>query len=195
MKVLWEGLCKKNPVFVLMLGLVPAIAAASTAERGWMLGLVTAGVFILATMVDYVLLPPFPENTRPIVKFGVLILLTVLVHSLLLGRKPQLVAQLGIFLPMIVINRLLLQSPAKDQCFGRAVLQAISQSLGFILALVVIGAIREFLGFGSIFGRSLISSPLPPLALVESVPGGMIVVGLLLALTNKLTGRGGEQHD
>ncbi len=77
-------------------------------------------------------------------------------------------------------------------------LQAIGQSLGFILALVVIGAIREFLGFGGIFGRSLVSAALPPpLALADSVPGGMIVVGLLLALANKFMGGrgGGELHD
>lgn len=195
MKMLWEGLFRNNPVFVLMVGLVPAIAAASTAERGLVLGLATAGVFILAALIDYVLLPPFPENARPVVQFGVLILLTVLMHSLLLGWRPQLVAELGIFLPLIVINRMLLQAAAEEECFGRTVLTALSQSLGFILALVLIGLIREFLGAGTLFGRSLITSSLPPLALAQTVPGGMIVVGLLLALTNKLTGRGAELHD
>ncbi len=195
MKVLWEGLFKKNPVFVLMLGLVPAIAVTSTAERGLAMGLATAAVFILAVVVDYALLASFSENTRLVVKLGILTLLTVLIHGLLLGWKPHLVAQLGIFLPMIMVNRMLLQAPAKEQSFGTAVLQALGQSLGFILALVIIGAVREFLGFGSIFGHSLITASLPPLALVESVPGGMIVVGLLLALTNKLMGRGGEVHD
>ncbi len=92
---------------------------------------------------------------------------------------------------------MLLETPAEKFGFGQAVLQAIGQSLGFILALVVIGAIREFLGFGGIFGRSLVSAALPPLALADSVPGGMIVVGLLLALANKFMGGrgGGELHD
>lgn len=195
MKILWEGLFRKNPVLVLMLGLVPAIAVASTAERGMTLGIATAAVFVVAVIADYVLLPRFPKNTRPVVKFAILILLTVFVHSLLLDWKPHLVADLGIFLPLIVVNRMLLQGPAEDQCLGEVMLHAIGQSLGFIMALLVIGALREFLSLGTIFGNSLISASLPPLALAGSVPGGMIIVGLLLALTNKITGQGGELHD
>ena len=69
---------------------------------------------------------------------------------------------------------------------------AVGNSLGFILALVVIGVVREFLSYGTVFGTRLIESTLPPLALAGTVPGGMIVVGLMLALFNKITGQGGE---
>lgn len=195
MKVLWDGLLIKNPVFVLLLGLVPAVAVASTAERGWLIGLATAVIFLVITVLDSLFLKAVPGYVRPIVKFGVLVVLTVFLHSLLLGWNPQFVAQLGIFLPLIVANRMLFGEVSSEQSSGQVIMEAVGQSLGLILALVVIGAIREVLGFGTIFGTQLFGSSLPPLATARTVPGGMIIVGLLLALTNKLTVGEGELHD
>lgn len=195
MRNLWEGLFKKNPVFVLVLGLVPAVAITSTAMNGWVLGLITAAIFVVGTVVNYALAPYVPGNARWAMQVVSLIVLIVVVYSALLALNPQLVARLGIFLPLIVVNSMVLQPCDREKPFSQAVLTAVGQGMGFILALVLIGAIREFLGFGAVFGRQLIEASLPPMALASSVPGGMIVVGLLMAVVNKLTGQGGELHD
>ena len=195
MKSLWEGLFKRNPVFVLLLGLVPAVAVTSTAYNGWVLGLVTATVLVVSSMLNYLLTPMVPQNARVVLRMAILIVLVVFSHSVLLTRNPQIVAQLGIFLPLIVANSLVLQTCEQEKSLGTVTLRALGQGLGFLLALVLIGVIREFLGFGTILGTQVVRGSLPPLALASSVPGGLIILGLLLALVNKFTGQGGELHD
>lgn len=195
MKTLWEGIFKKNPVFVLLLGLVPAVAVTSTAQNGWTLGLITAIVLVLSSIINFLLLPVVPQNVRAVLQMAILIVLVVISHSLLLELNPQVVAQLGIFLPLIAVSSLSFQAGDQSKSFGTTVVNALGQGLGFLLALVVIGVIREFLGFGTIFGAQVVASSLPPMSLASSVPGGLIIIGLLLALANKLTGQGGELHD
>ncbi len=195
MKSLWEGLFKRNPVFVLLLGLVPAVAVTSTAYNGWVLGLVTAIVLVVSSMLNYLLTSMVPQNARVVLRMAILIVLVVFSHSVLLTRNPQIVAQLGIFLPLIVANSLVLQTCEQEKSLGTVTLRALGQGLGFLLALVLIGVIREFLGFGTILGTQVVRGSLPPLALASSVPGGLIILGLLLALVNKFTGQGGELHD
>lgn len=195
MKNLWEGILKKNPVFVLALGLVPAVAVTSTAFNGLALGLITAGVFLVATLIDYALVLFLPVNARLAVRMLVLIALVVAVLGILLGQNPGLVAGLGIFLPLVVANSVLVHSFREQETFGAALLRALGEGLGFVLALVLIGVIREFLGLGAIFGRQILTGSLPPLSLASGVPGGLIILGLLLAVANKLTKQGGELHD
>lgn len=195
MKILWDNLFRKNPVFVLMLGLVPAVAATTTAFNGWALGLITACIFVLATALEYFLTPLLPENSREIFKAAVLIALTVLAYAWLLQQKPQIVAELGIFLPLLAFNGMLWQSAKEKGSFGQALLDSATQGLGFILALVLIGMIREFAAFGTVFGLQAVKASLPPLAVAGGVPGGLIVVGLLMALAANFTERGGKSHD
>lgn len=195
METLWEGLFKKNPVFVLLLGLVPAVAVTSTAYNGWVLGLITAIVLVLSTMLNYLLQPLVPQNARIVLRMAILIVLLVVSYGLLSSWNPQIVAQLGIFLPLLVVDSLVLQTFDQERSFGATALYSLGQGLGFLIALVLIGVIREFLGFGTIFGAEIVQGSLPPMALASSVPGGLIILGLLLALVNKFTGQGGELHD
>lgn len=195
MKTLWEGLFKKNPVFVLLFGLVPAVAVTTTALNGWLLGLLTSVVFLVTTAISYWLLPLLPKNAQAVVKIAIVIFVTVVLCNIVLGMNPQVVAQLGVFLPLIAVNAMVLQEPNRDKTFVSHLYGAVSQGLGFILALTLIGIIREFLGYGAFFGNQILNTPLAPLSLASSVPGGMIIVGLILALVNKVTERGGELHD
>lgn len=193
MKHLWDGLFKKNPVFVLALGLVPAVAAATTGLNGLSLGLITAVVLLAASIINYVLLPRVPANAQLAVRGLVLIVLVAAAYGLLLRLNPALAAGLGIFVPLVAVTDLLREGESTRQNFSAAILGALGQGLGFALALVVIGVIREFLAQGSIFGTELLSGSLAPLALAGGVPGGLILVGLLLALVN--TVRGGAVND
>ena len=195
MKAIYEGLFSKNPVFKFLLGLVPAVAITYSAYNGLLLGALTGIVLVGAVIISSLLKSVVPQGARPVLHVGILTILTVIVHSVLLQQNPQAAAELGIFLPLIVVNSLVLYTIEQDHSAKEAILKAVGNSLGFILALVVIGVVREFLSFGTIFGTRLLESTLPPLALAGTVPGGMIVVGLILALFNKITGQGGELHD
>ncbi|HHU61806.1 MAG: Rnf-Nqr domain containing protein [Bacillota bacterium] len=195
MKTLWEGLFKRNPVFVLLFGLVPAVAITTTAINGWFLGVITSVIFLLTTVINYFVIPRLWESLRPVVKIAIVILFTVVIYTIVLEINPQVVASLGIFLPLIAVNAMVLQDPDENKTFGLHLLEALGQSLGFILAMVVLGIIREFLGYGAVFGYQITNASLAPLSLATSVPGGMIIVGLALAIVNKVRDRGGELHD
>ncbi|HPT82590.1 MAG TPA: Rnf-Nqr domain containing protein [Limnochordia bacterium] len=195
MKAFWEGLWTKNPVLVLALGLVPAVAATTTAANGLALGLITAVILVIAAFINWLLVPHVPDNARTAVKLLVLIVLVVAAYSVLLGQNPAMVSSLGIFLPLIAFSDLLLHQGEGTDGLTQVVLGACGRGLGFTAVLLVLGIIREFLGSGSIFGQQIVEGALPPLALAASVPGGMVVLGLLMAFVNLVSKRGGELHD
>lgn len=194
MKQLWEGLFTKNPVIVLALGLVPAVAVTSTAKNGLALGVLTTIILVIGSMVSWLFVPRVPVNAKQPVRLIVRIAVVAVAYSLLLANNPGLVASLGIFLPLIAFSDLL-SFHEEDEGLAKVVSNALGRGLGFALVLVILGIIREFLGFGSVFGRQLVFGSLAPLSLASSVPGGMIILGLLMALVNLVTKRGGELHD
>lgn len=195
MKQFWEGVFTKNPVFVLALGLVPAVAVTTTALSGLALGLITAIIMVVAAVIDWLLVSHVPDNAKLPVRVLVLILLVVGAYSLLLRENPGLVASLGIFLPLVAFNDLLLQPKDEEGSLAHILLGTCGSGLGFALALVILGIIREFLGMGSVFGQQIVTGRLAPLSLAGSVPGGLVIVGLLMAVVNVATKRGGELHD
>lgn len=195
MKHLWEGLFRKNPVFVLALGLVPAVAVTTTAVNGLVLGLITTGVLLVGTVINHLVAEVIWKNVLFSARVLVMIVLVVTAYGILLGQNPGLVASLGIFLPLMAVGDILLRTEENEESFGTIILRALGQGLGFALALVVIGVIREFLAEGAVFGQQLLTGELPPMAIASSVPGGLIIVGLLMALVNKTTKQGGEFHD
>lgn len=195
MKIFWEGLFKKNPVLVLAMGLVPAVAITTTSMNGLVLGISIAAVLLVSTMINFVLVPLIPENSRLALRALILIVLVVALYGLILHTRPGLVAGLGIFFPFMVADAFRLQNSDGQSSFRELIIAALGQGLGFIWALVVIGIIREFLGFGSIFGKEIVATVLRPMSLAKGVPGGLIIVGLLLALTRVISKEGGELHD
>ncbi len=192
MSIFWEGVFKKNPVLVLAMGLVPAVAITTTGLDGLVLGISITFVLLASCVINFVVIPLMPSSSRLALRALILIILVVALYGFILHTRPGLVAGLGIFFPFMVADAFRLQSSEDTRPFGRIVLEALGQGLGFIWALVLIGVIREFLGFGSIFGKEMVSGVLRPMSLAKGVPGGMIIVGLLLALTNVVTKQGGE---
>lgn len=195
MKIFWEGLFKKNPVLVLAMGLVPAVAITTTALNGFILGISITFVLLASSIINFVVIPLLPSSSRLAMRALILIVLVVALYGVILHTRPGLVAGLGIFFPFMVADAFRLQNSEDQPTFGQVVLEALGQGLGFIWALVLIGVIRELLGFGSIFGKEIISAVLRPMSLAKGVPGGLIIVGLLLALTNAVNKEGGELHD
>ncbi len=194
MKIVWEGLFKKNPVLVLAMGLVPAVAIATTALNGLVLGISIAVILLVSTMINFVLVPLMPENSRLALRVMILLVLVVALYGFTLHTLPELVAGLGIFFPFLVVDAFRLQHTEDHSSFGQLILAHLGQALGFIWALVLIGIIREFLGCGSIFGQEVVAAILRPMSLAKGAPGGLIIVGLLMALT-RVINKGGELHD
>lgn len=195
MKHFWEGLFKKNPVFVLALGLVPAVAVTTTAHNGLALGLVTTIVLLLATLINHFVNEVMPDSARLPMKTLVMIIVVVVAYGVLLSQSPSLVARLSIFLPLIAAGDLLLRNRQEDDNLGTSLARVLGQGLGFTLALLIIGVIREFLAVGAFFGQQVLTGELAPMSIASSVPGGLIIVGLLMAIVNKTTKQGGESHD
>lgn len=195
MKTLVDGIFKQNPIFRLALGLAPAVAATTLAYNGLVLGLTTAIILVIAAIASALLAKVTPQTARPVLHLGILALLTMGAQQVLLRLDPQVVADLGIFLPLIVVNGFVLHSLEKGFHLEEAVVDAVGKGIGFTAALVVIGVIREILAYGTIFGAVVLESQLPLFALAASVPGGMVILGLLVALYNAVTGQGGELGD
>jgi electron transport complex protein RnfE len=195
MKIFWEGVFRKNPVLVLAIGLVPAVAITTTALNGFILGISIAFVLLVSSIANVFLVPLIPANVRLALRALVLITLVVALYGFILHTRPGLVAGLGIFFPFMVADAFRLQKSDQQPAFIEIVLEALGQGLGFIWSLTLIGVVREFLGFGAVFGQEIVTTVLRPLSLASGVPGGLIIVGLLLALTNAITKQGGELHD
>lgn len=195
MKTIIDGLFKENPVFKLALGLAPAVAVTTLAYNGLVLGITTAVILLIAAVISALLAKVIPSTARPVLHIGILAILTMGAHEILLGYDPQIVANLGIFLPLIVVNGFVLHSLAKSDDVVQAALDAVGKGLGFLAALLLIGVVREFLAYGTVFGAVVLDLQLPLFALAASVPGGMVILGLLVALYNSVTGQGGELND
>ena len=164
MKIFWEGLFKKNPVLVLAMGLVPAVAITTTALNGLILGISITFVLLASSIINFVVIPLLPSSSRLAMRALILIVLVVALYGVILHTRPGLVAGLGIFFPFMVADAFRLQNSEDQPTFGQVVLEALGQGLGFIWALVLIGVIRELLGFGSIFGKEIISAVLRPMS-------------------------------
>lgn len=188
-KTLTNGIIKENPTFVLLLGLCPTLATTTSGINGMSMGLATTFVLIFANLVISLLKKLIPDAVR-IPAFIVVIAGFVTVLQLLIkAYLPALDASLGLFIPLIVVNCVVLgraESVASKQNPIISVLDGISIGLGFTLALTVLGAIRELLGSGKIFDMVLFPDSFGALTFILP-PGAFLVLGCLIALFNVIT--------
>ncbi len=194
-KTFIEGVYHKNPVFRLMLGLVPAVGATTVAWNSLYLGLMTGAILLVAAVVVTIVRPFVPKAVHTILQIAVLTVLVTAVHRWAVGVNPEMVIQLGIYIPLIVVNGVILQRLSLVQSLPEAVVGALGQGIGFTAALVIIGIIREFLAYGRVFDVVLLEAQYSPFALANTIPGSLLIVGLLMALVNALMGKGGEIHE
>ena len=188
LKVIIDGLFRRNPTFVLILGLCPTLGTTSSAITGMSMGLATMMVLIYSNFTVSALKGIIPDKVR-IPAFILLIASFVtIVQMVMQAWLPALNASLGIFIPLIVVNCILLgraEAFASKNNPWLSVCDGIGIGLGFTLALTLIGCVREILGTGAVFGQQLYSSDYGALLFVLA-PGAFIVLGLLIALFNRL---------
>ncbi|MDG5469400.1 electron transport complex subunit E [Deltaproteobacteria bacterium IMCC39524] len=187
-----KGLWRENAVFRLLLGLCPALAVTTSAENGLGMGLATTFVLVCSNIVVSLLRKVIPPKVR-IPSFIVVIASFVTVVQLCMEAYfYDLYKALGIFIPLIVVNCLILgraEAFASKNRLVPAVVDGVGMGLGFTLALFVLGAVRELFGSGTLLGYSVFGEAYQPLLLMILPPGAFIAMGLLLAGMNLFDAR------
>ncbi len=180
-----KGFIRENPVFSLLLGLCPALGVTSTAINGLGMGLATTFVLLMSNVVIAVVKNLIPDKVR-IPSFIVIIASFVTVVDLVMaGYLPALHAQLGLFIPLIVVNCIVLgraEAFASKNAVLASVIDGIGMGLGFAFALTLLGAVRELLGNLSLFGIKLF--PGDGMIVFVLAPGAFIALGFLIAVVN-----------
>lgn len=186
MHFLTDGLVKNNPTFVLVLGMCPTLATTTSAMNGLEMGLATMFVLILSNIVISLIAPVVPDKVHIPVYIVVIATFVTLLELLMKAYVPDIYATLGLFIPLIVVNCIVLgraEAFANKNGIGASALDGVGVGLGFTLSLTVIGLVREFLGSGSAFGYKLL--PRDGILAFVLAPGAFIVIGYLMVLFNK----------
>ena len=187
LSILTNGIIKENPVLVLVLGTCPTLATTTSAINGLGMGVAATAVLVFSNLLISLLKSIIPDKVRIPCYIVVIAGLVTVVQMLVQAYANDLYNALGVFLPLIVVNCIIL---GRAEMFASknnpidSVLDGLGMGMGFTLALFMMGAIRELLGSGSIFGVSVLSTPI---AIFGVAPGGFIVFGCLVALVNKIT--------
>ncbi|WP_291854759.1 RnfABCDGE type electron transport complex subunit E [Marinilabilia sp.] len=183
-----KGFFKDNPVFVMLLGMCPTLGVTSSAVNGLGMGLATTFVLVMSNIVVALVKDFIPDKVR-IPSFIVIIASFVTVVEMVMQAYiPALFEALGLFIPLIVVNCLVLgraEAFASKNSLGSSIIDGLGMGLGFSMALTMLGSIREILGSGKIFGFSLFAESYGMLIFVLA-PGAFIALGYLTAFINKV---------
>ena len=189
-QLITRGILKENPTFALILGMCPTLGVTSTAINGMGMGVATMAVLILSNMAISLIKNLIPDKVRIPAFIVVIASFVTIIGMLIKAYLPALDASLGVFIPLIVVNCIILGRAeafaSKNGVFDSA-LDGVGIGLGFTLSLTVIGAVREVLGSGAIFGYTFASDVMPLLFILA--PGGFLVLGYLMVVFNKIAKR------
>ena len=183
-----NGILRENPVFALVLGMCPTLATTTSAINGMSMGLATTFVLICSNVVISLLKNLIPNKVRIPAFIVVIATFVTMVQLLMQAYLPAIYEVLGLFIPLIVVNCIVLgraEAFAAKNNVGLSALDGLGMGLGFTLALTLIGAVRELLGTGCVFGLNLYSETYGMLIFVLA-PGAFIVLGYLMALVQRL---------
>ena len=184
---LLNGLLKENPTFVLMLGMCPTLAVTTSAMNGLGMGLTTTVVLALSNAMISLLRNIIPDKVRIPAFIVVIASFVTIVELLLEGFIPSLYDALGIYIPLIVVNCIILgraESYASKNPVIPSFFDGVGMGLGFAMALTIIGGIREILGAGEIFGFHIMPASYVPVSIFVLAPGAFFVLAVLTAIQN-----------
>ena len=186
LKVFLNGIIKENPTFVLLLGMCPTLGTTSSALNGMSMGLATTFVLVCSNIVISLLRNLIPDKVHIPAYIVVIASFVTALQMLMQAYLPELYATLGLFIPLIVVNCIIL---GRAEAFAAkngplpSFFDGLGMGLGFTLALTVLGALRELLGTGAIFGFTLLPVSTNMLVFVLA-PGAFLTLGFLIALFN-----------
>ena len=188
LKTLTNGILRENPTFALVLGMCPTLATTTSAINGMSMGLATTAVLICSNIVISLLKNLIPDKVRIPAFIVVIASFVTMVQLLVQAYLPAIYDALGLFIPLIVVNCIVLgraEAFAAKNNVGLSALDGIGMGLGFTLALTILGAIRELLGTGKIFDFVIFPENYGMLVFVLA-PGAFIALAFVMALVNKL---------
>ena len=186
LKVFLNGLIKENPTFVLLLGMCPTLGTTSSAINGMSMGLATTFVLVCSNVVISLLRNLIPDKVHIPAYIVVIASFVTALQMLMQAFLPDLYATLGLFIPLIVVNCIIL---GRAEAFAAkngpvpSLFDGLGMGLGFTVALTVLGALRELLGTGAVFGLTLLPASTNMLVFILA-PGAFITLGFLIALFN-----------
>ena len=186
---LTNGLLKENPTFVLMLGMCPTLAVTTSAINGLGMGLTTLVVLALSNLFISLLRNIIPNKVRIPAYIVIIASFVTMMQLLLQAYIPSIYKALNIYIPLIVVNCIILgraESYASKNGLLLSLFDGIGMGLGFTVALTIIGAVRELLGAGAVFGVHIMPSAYEPIRIFTSAPGAFLVLACLTAIQNKI---------
>lgn len=195
---LYNGIIKENPTLVLTLGMCPTLAVTTSAINGAGMGLASTVVLALSNLLISMLRKIIPDRVRMPAYIVIVASFVTMVQFLMEGFVPSLYASLGIYIPLIVVNCIILgraESYASKNPPIPSLFDGIGMGLGFTLALTVLGAIREILGAGTIFGFNFLAgntTSFQPITIFVMAPGAFFVLAMVVALMNKIKDKKGR---
>lgn len=183
-----RGIIKENPVFVMLLGMCPTLGVTSTATYGLGMGVATLFVLVMSNIVVSLIKQLIPNKVRIPAFIVIIASFVTIVEMVLEAYIPFLYEQLGIFIPLIVVNCLILgraEAFASKNNVFQSIIDGLGMGLGFTLSLTVLGAVRELLGTGTLFNISLFGEDANMMLLFIMPPGAFIALAYLAALYNR----------
>jgi electron transport complex protein RnfE len=187
-----KGIIDENPLLRIVLGLCPALAVTNEAKNGLAMGLAATAVLIGSNVVISCLRKLIPARVRIPVFIVVIASFVTIIDMTMHAFFLELHRVLGLFVPLIVVNCIILgraEAFASKRPAVNAFFDGMGMGVGFTLALIVLGSVREILGYGTLFGVHVLSPRFEPALIMILPPGAFLALGLLLALMNKLTGK------
>ena len=190
---LLNGIIKENPTLVLILGMCPTLAVTTSAINGGGMGLATTAVLMFSNLLISLLRDFIPDRVRIPAYIVIIASLVTVVQFLLQAYVPSLNSALGVYIPLIVVNCIILgraESYASKNGAISSFFDGIGMGLGFTLALTILGAFRELLGAGTVFGKVILPEPYyTPITIFILAPGAFFVLSCLVAIKNRLGNR------
>jgi len=192
LKIIKNGIITENPTFRLVLGMCPTLAVTTAAANGIGMGLATAFVLVFSNLVVALIKDFVPKQVRIPAYIVVAATFVTVVDMIMEAYVPALYESLGLFIPLIVVNCIILgraEAFASKNTPLASVADGLGMGLGFTLSLTLLGIIRELLGAGTIFGVRVMPQAFNPAVIMILPPGAFITLGLLLGLLNKFTAK------
>ena len=186
---LQNGLIKENPIFILMLGMCPTFAVTTSATNGLGMGVSTLVVLVMSNLIISCVRKIIPNQVRLPAYIVIVASLVTVVQLLIQAYLPSLYKSLGIFIPLIVVNCIILgraEAYASKNPPLLSVFDGIGMGLGFTFALTLIGFVRELFGAGTVFGFQVMPSFYEPVAILVKAPGAFLVLAILIAIMNAM---------
>jgi electron transport complex protein RnfE len=188
-KYFFNGLVKENPTFVLVLGTCPALAVTTSAMNGIGMGGATTFVLVFSNLLIALLKNLIPDKVRIAAFILIIATFVTIVDLVMKAYVPSVYESLGIFIPLIVVNCIILgraEAFAQKNTVTASILDGLGMGLGFTLAITIMGAIREVLGNGSIFNYKFLGEDAMTILVFVLPPGAFLTYGYLIAIFNKL---------